>query len=241
MIRGQTIYRFNFLLCLLTAFLAADSRAESLKEQLQAKSASSKSDPKKKKIMDDAIEALRKNKLESRAKKVGDLFPNFSLKNMHGDERSLKGLLKDGPLIVTFYRGSWCPYCSIQLAEYQKHLAAWEKMGAKLVALSPELPELSQAFAQKRGLTFDLLFDKNNEIAKEAGLVFGVKGDLREIYESFGLDLAKSQGNAEWQLPVAATYVIGQDGKVKYTFIDVDYKKRAEPTEIERALKIKKR
>jgi len=140
-------------------------------------------------------------------------------------------------VIVTFYRGSWCPYCNIQLMEYQKHLSAWEKMGAKLVAISPELQELSKAFAEKRGLTFGLLFDNDNAYAKKVGLVFGIKRDLRQVYEKFGIDLSKSQGNSAWQLPVAATYVVDRNGKVTYAFLDVDYKKRAEPEEISAAVK----
>ena len=233
------IMRFFGFVFLLGSF-AAHSYADTLGKQLEAKSAESKVDSGKKKIMEDAIKELRKSKLTARAKKVGDVFPAFALKNAEGQDRSLKTFLEKGPVIVTFYRGSWCPYCNIQLMEYQKSLNAWEKMGAKLVALSPELPELSRKFAESRALTFDLLFDKDNEIAKKVGLVFGVKADLRQVYEEFGLDLTKSQGNADWQLPIAATYVIGQDGRVKYAFVDVDYKKRAEPSEIEAALKSKK-
>ena len=231
------------VLALCTLFslgLTLTAYGDSLRQQLDEKSNASKADPKRQKIMEGAIADLRKSKLEARAKKVGQAFPDFSLKNSKGEERSLKALLREGSVIVTFYRGSWCPYCAIQLAEYQKHLSAWEKKGAKLVALSPELPELSQAFAQKLGLTFDLLVDHDNAIAKKAGLVFGVKGDLRKLYEEFGLNLAKSQGNTSWELPVAATYVVGQDGRVKYAFVDVDYKKRAEPSEIEAALTPKK-
>ncbi len=212
------------------------SCAETLREQLQAKKKSGKADPKSAATMDNAIKKIRKTKILERAKKIGDRFPSFELKNSTGALVSLDKLLESGPVIVTFYRGAWCPYCNIQLMEYQKHLADWEKKDAKLVALSPELPELSKGFSEKRGLTFDLLFDKNNEFATQVGIVFGIENDLKQVYEKFGIDLAKSQGNSAWQLPVAATYVIGKDHKVKYAFIDPDYKNRAEPMEIDTAL-----
>jgi peroxiredoxin len=121
--------------------------------------------------------------------------------------------------------------------EYQKHLAEWESKGAKLVSLSPELPELSKGLAEKRALTFDLLFDKDNAFATQVGIVFGVESDLKQVYEKFGVDLTKSQGNTNWNLPIAATYVIGKDHKVKYAFVDPDYKNRAEPSDIDAALK----
>jgi len=234
--------KLKFLGCiaLLTPiFFLLDSKsaeAGNLRKQLEEKSKSGKADPKTKAIMESAIESLRKEKITSRAKKVGEEFPEFSLKNFKGEEVNLTSLLKTGPVILTFYRGAWCPYCNIQLMEYQKHLSAWELKGAKLVAISPELPELSMALAQKRELTFDLLFDKDNAFAKKMGLVFGLKDDLKQVYEKFGLDLAKSQGNSSWQLPVSATYVVGKDKKVKFSFVDVDYKKRAEPSDISAAL-----
>jgi peroxiredoxin len=227
---------FLFLSLSLIGFNLRSSHAETLREQLQAKEKSGKADPKAIAIMDGAIEKLRKSKITERAKKVGDRFPGFTLKNANGATVSLDRLLEAGPVIVTFYRGSWCPYCNIQLMEYQKHVAEWEKKGAKLVALSPEIPELSKAFAEKRGLTFDLVFDKGNAFATQVGIVFGIESDLKQVYAKFGVDLAKSQGNSSWQLPIAATYVIGKDHKVKYAFVDPDYKKRAEPSEIDAAL-----
>ncbi len=224
------------LLSTIYIFISSIAHGQTLRDQLQAKASAGKSDQKIKALMNEAIEDLRKSKIKDRAKKVGDKFPNFELKNNRGELVDLNKLLKKGMVIVTFYRGSWCPYCNIQLMEYQKHVSKWQEMGATLLAISPELPELANELAQKRSLTFDLLFDKDNAFAQKVGLVFGIKNDLKAVYEKFGIDLMKSQGNSSWKLPVSATYVIGKDQKVKYAFVDVDYKNRAEPSEIEVAL-----
>jgi len=115
----------------------------------------------------------------------------------------------------------------------------WKALGAQIVAISPELPDSTTAFAAKRNLTFPLLFDKDNEFASKLGLVYGLPKDLKEVYEQFGVDLAKNQGNDSWRLPIAATYVVSKEGKITYSFLDVDYKTRAEPEAITKALKKK--
>jgi peroxiredoxin len=222
----------------LLALISLTAHAEAtLKSQLDAKTKVSHPKAHIKKVMDSSIEELRKARLTERAAKKGGDFPGFSLPGTQGKTYQSSTLLKDGPLIVTFYRGSWCPYCNIQLAEYQKHLEEWKKLGAQIVAISPELPDSTTAFAAKRNLTFPLLFDKDNEFASKLGLVYGLPADLKEVYKNFGVDLKATQGNDAWRLPIAATYVVGQDGKIAYSFLDVDYKTRAEPSEITAALK----
>lgn len=210
--------------------------AESLQSQLDAKAKAGKADEKTKAIMNDAIEALRKSKLAERGLKVGDTFPDFTLPDSEGQKLSLAAARKEGAVIVTFFRGSWCPYCNIQLLEYQKHADAWKAKGARLVAISPELAEKSKALKAKLKLTFPLLFDEDNALAQKAGIAFGLPADLKEVYKKFGIDLAAANGSQSWQLPIAATFVIGADGKVLYAFKDPDYKKRAEPSEITAAL-----
>ena len=224
------------LFALLALFAVTAHADETLKSQLDAKTKASHVKPHDKKVMDSSVEELRKARLTERAAKKGGDFPGFSLPGTQGKTYHSGVLLKDGPLIVTFYRGSWCPYCNIQLAEYQKHLAEWKKLGAQIVAISPELPDSTTAFAAKRNLTFPLLFDKDNAFASRLGLVYGLPQDLREVYKSFGVDLKATQGNDAWRLPIAATYVVGQNGKIEFSFLDVDYKTRAEPAAITAAI-----
>ena len=224
---------------ILLAILALTAHADTLKTQLDEVSKGSHPPAKTQKVMNSSLEELRKARLTERAAKKGGAFPAFSLPGTQGKTYDSAELLKQGPLIVTFYRGSWCPYCNVQLAEYQKHLMEWKALGAQIVAISPELPDSTTAFAAKRNLTFPLLFDKDNEFASKLGLVYGLPKDLKEVYEQFGVDLAKNQGNDSWRLPIAATYVVSKEGKITYSFLDVDYKTRAEPEAITKALKKK--
>ncbi|MEO5667033.1 MAG: peptide-methionine (R)-S-oxide reductase MsrB [Bdellovibrionota bacterium] len=191
----------------------------------------------KRKVMEASIEKLRTSHLTEGIPKVGTKAKDFSLKNIRGNNVKLSTLLKRGPVILTFYRGGWCPYCNAQLKAYQEKLPAFKQLGAQLVAVSPETPDSGVSTAEKDGLKFEILSDANNKIAKSYGLVFGVPNDLKELYKSFGIDLQKNQSNPDWELPVPATFVIGKDLTIHYVFADVDYKKRAEPADIIEAIK----
>ncbi|MCO5141912.1 MAG: AhpC/TSA family protein [Oligoflexia bacterium] len=207
-----------------------------LQEKLDAKSSAGKAPKEATKVMNNALEKLRKEKISERSKKTGEIFPDFELKNSENKTIKLSEILNGSKAIITFYRGAWCPYCNIQLIEYNKHIELWKKSGAKLLAISPEKIELSKNFKEKNEFKFDLLFDENNKLAEKVGLVFGLPNDLKDLYKKFGIDLNKSQGNESWRLPISATYVVNEERKILYSFIDPDYKKRAEPEEITNAL-----
>jgi len=208
-----------------------------LNEQLRRmRDSAQRMPPEKKKILDEAIENLRQSGLMEKALKVGQTMPAFSLPNAHGQIIRLQDLLKNGPLIVTFYRGSWCPYCNVQLNSYQRHLADFRRLGANLVAITPEKPDLTLLTEEKKELKFEILTDKDNELARKLGLVYGVTGELKALYKQLGVDLEKSQGNSDWQLPVPATYIVSKTGKVVYAFVNVDYTRRADPQDLLRAL-----
>jgi len=192
--------------------------------------------PEKKKIMEDAVEKLRASGLAEKALRVGQTMPDFELPNAQGKIVRLQDLVKAGPVIVSFYRGSWCPYCNIQLNSYQQHLADFRRLGANLVAITPEKPDLTVLTEEKKKLEFEILTDKDNAVAKKLGLVYGVTGELKDLYKQFGVDLEKSQGNPDWQLPVPATYVVSKTGKVVYAFVNVDYTHRADPQDLLQAL-----
>ncbi len=222
----------------LNEFLTKNLKSLTLNDQLRLmrESAKSKMPPEKKKVMDEALDNLKKQKLEEKAVKVGQSFPNFSLKDAQGKTVTLTTLRKKGPVIVSFYRGSWCPYCNAQLSAFEQHLGDFKKRGAELVAITPEKPDLSVTLAENKKIEFPILNDKDNKFAKKVGLVFGVTQELKSIYQQFGIDLEKSQGNAEWKLPIPATFVISKTGKVIYAFVDPDYTNRATPEDILQAL-----
>ncbi|MBU2995886.1 AhpC/TSA family protein [Cellulophaga baltica] len=189
-----------------------------------------------KKVYKEGFEALNETDIIDKAKKVGDIAPDFTLENAVGTKVTLKDFLKKGPVVLVWYRGGWCPYCNINLHHLQDELPNIKAQGAKLIAVSPELPDKSISTKEKNNLEFEVLSDIDNEVAKEYGVVFKLTDDVAKIYnEKFGLE--NYNGNDSNELPLAATYVINTDGKITYAFLDVDYKKRAEPTEITDFLK----
>lgn len=200
---------------------------EQLKTQLRTKQ------PEEAKvIMDKATEDLANSGIIDRSLKVGDKIPNFTLPNAVGKTVEMQSLLTNGPVVIAFYRGQWCPYCNLELRTLQNHLPQFQELGANLVAISPQTPDNSLSTTEKNELTFEVLSDEKNSVAREFGLVFEVPEKLRPIYQNFGIDLPAHNGDETFELPIAATYVIDTDGTVVNAFVDVDYTKRQDPEEI---------
>jgi peroxiredoxin len=133
---------------------------------------------------------------------------------------------------VTFYRGGWCPYCNIQLRAYQAMLPEMTALGARLVAISPQLPDGSLSTAESNELTFAVLSDVGNRVARTFGLVWSLPEELRAALRSNNKALPGINGDDSWELPVPATYVVARDGGVALAAIDVDYRNRLEPDAI---------
>ena len=187
-------------------------------------------------IMKNAIEDLTASKLTSKALKTGDHFPDFKLPNAQGEEVSSETLLKQGPLIISFYRGGWCPYCNIELKALQAALPEFKEKNAQLIAISPERPDNSLSTKEKNNLNFEVLTDKDNSFSRSINLVYQLPGELVSLYNKFGIDLKESQNNENNELPISATYVVNKEGVVTYDFVKEDYKLRADPKAILEAL-----
>jgi peroxiredoxin len=183
------------------------------------------------------IEELRASFALERAIRTGDRAPDFTLPDPRGREVSLAILLEARPAVVTFYRGGWCPYCNIQLRAYQAILPEITARGARLVAISPQLPDGSLSTAEANELTFDVLSDIGNSVARTFGLVWSLPEELRAALLSNNKALPGVNGDDSWELPVPATYVITRDGRVAFAAIDVDYRNRLEPDAILTALR----
>jgi len=168
---------------------------------------------------------------------IGAIAPDFRLPDVKGDLVSLTDLLRHGPIVVTFYRGGWCPYCNIQLRAYQAALPQITALGARLVAISPQLPEQSLSTAQADELTFYVLSDVGNQAARRFGLVYALPEELRAALRSNNKALPGINGDESWELPVPATYVIAQDGRIALAYVEVDYRKRLGPEAILDALR----
>jgi peroxiredoxin len=175
------------------------------------------------------IEELRADFALASAVGVDEAAPDFALPNAAGKSIVLKELLRSGPVILTFYRGGWCPYCNIQLRAYQSVLPQISASGARLVAISPQLPDNSLDTANKNALTFDVLSDVRNEVARSYGLVYSLPEEIRAALRSNNKTLPSINGDQSWELPVPATYVIARDQHVALAYIEVDYRKRLEP------------
>ncbi len=158
---------------------------------------------------------------------VGDRAPDFALPDAMGDRVRLSDLLADGPVVLTFYRGAWCPYCNTQLRDYQQTLGAIEDAGATLIAVSPQTPDGSMTMQERNGLTFPVLSDVGNRVSRDYGLVYQVDDETRQRYEAVGIDLAEVNGTDTWELPVPATYVIDPEGVIRFAFVEEDYTQRA--------------
>jgi len=184
-----------------------------------------------------ATAQLRQSGVERQALRAGAHAPAFELPELGGGTRSLAKELQNGPVVISFYRGAWCPYCNLEMQALQKVLPDIEAAGARLLAIAPELPEHAGEIRDKGNLTFPLLYDRDNSVARSYGLVFTLPEPLRPIYAGFGIDLVASQGNDRFELPMPATYIVGRDDVIVHAFVDVDYTRRMEPDDIVAVLK----
>lgn len=169
--------------------------------------------------------------------KVGAKAPDFSLKNPKGKTVKLSTELKNGPVVLTFYRGAWCPYCNLQLRQLKETLAQIKKHGASLVAITPQLPDKSVAQFKQDGFPFEVLSDLDYKVIKSYNLLWELSPELDAAYKrAYGLDITVFNGPKRLGLPIPGTLVIDRNGIVRAAFADTDYKKRMEPADILAAL-----
>jgi peroxiredoxin len=216
---------------------AINNNQKSLKSQLDAKKEASKlkTDPTTKKVFKEGIGSVVKSGVLENALKVGEIAPNFKLSNALGETIDLYTYLKKGKVVLTWYRGGWCPYCNMTLQQLQQELPNFKKNSAQLIALTPELPDKSLSTSEKHDLKFEVLSDVGNKVAKQYGIVFKLTDEVAKIYNQF-FSIVDFNGDTSNELPLAATYIIDQDGKIIYAFLDADYRNRAEPSELTEVL-----
>lgn len=193
-------------------------------------------DAEKKRIHAEGIEAIKQSNVVNNALQVGDTALNFTLQNALGKKVTLYDELKNGVVILMWYRGGWCPYCNVALHYMQQALPEFNKYGATLLAITPELPNNSISTKEKNELQFEVLSDIDNAVARQYKVVFKLTEDVKKNYEnSFGL--SNYNGNNKGELPLAATYIIGQDKIIKYAFLNANHRNRAEPQDLLDVLK----
>lgn len=167
-----------------------------------------------------------------RTVKAGDLAPVFGLPDADGAIFDTRKHLARGPLVVTFYRGVWCPYCNLDLQALEAARGEIESRGASLVALSMQNAANSRKSLRDNRLGFPILVDFEGAVADRFGLRFKLPDQLVEVYKQFGNDLARINGEPSWTLPMPARYVIDRDGVVAYAEVNPDYTMRPDPSEL---------
>lgn len=183
-------------------------------------------------VMERATAELIASGQAGRAIKAGDRAPQFTLKDEDGNELSSAKLLAKGPLIVTFYRGVWCPYCNIELQAMNEALPAFQALGASVVAISPQTPVNSRKSVRTNALNFPVLSDVDGQTGADFGLRFALPDYLIDLYKNLKNDLPAFNNDPNWTLPMPARYVIGQDGIVLYSEVNPDYTRRPDPSDM---------
>lgn len=183
-------------------------------------------------VMERATAELIASGQAGRAIKAGDHAPAFDLLDQDSHPVSSAGLLAQGPLVLTFYRGVWCPYCNIELQALNEALPAIRAHGANVVAISPQTPANSRKSVRQNKLGFPVLSDVNGETGARFGLRFALPGYLVDLYKALRNDLPSFNDDPSWTLPMPARYVIGRDGVVLYSEVNPDYTHRPDPSEM---------
>lgn len=189
-------------------------------------------------VFDTDANALREKHQSILKLKVGDKALNFSLSNAIGETITLNALLEKGKVVLTFYRGSWCPYCNLQLNQYQQVLEDIQSLGANLVAISPQTPDESLNIKEKNDLQFEVLSDNGNIVARQFTTVFKNGETPIETMKALGIDFDSHYADDSQELPVPAVFIINNVGQITFAkAIDGDYRNRVEVSDIINALK----
>lgn len=183
------------------------------------------------KTMHRATDELQNSDILDGAPRVGNHLPAFDLATASGD-RLTNAILDQGPLVLSFYRGVWCPYCNMELQALQESIDDIRGAGASLAAISPQTAANSKKSQAQNKLDFPILVDEGNAFARELGLVFKLPDDLIEVYKGLGATLNSFNGDDSWELPMPARMVIDQAGTIVYADVNPDYTQRPDPSEL---------
>ncbi|WP_420243343.1 peroxiredoxin-like family protein [Roseiterribacter gracilis] len=187
-------------------------------------------------LYDQLVAQLRAAGVGEDAPKIGDPLPDFALPDGEGRPVTPASLYATGPLVLSFQRGRWCPYCREEMQSLQTQAAAIQTAGGKVVAITPEIGGGALLLRSTLSLDYPVLCDVDSGVALTLGLVFRLTDDVRRSYLAKGLDLTTLYGNASWFLPVPATFVVDRSGTIRFAHVDVDFRQRADPDAVLRAV-----
>jgi peroxiredoxin len=179
--------------------------------------------------LESCIAHLEATRFTATSLKARDALPDFELPNTEGQIVSSRELLERGPLVVSYFRGDWCPYCDLELRALESALPEIEKLGGTLVAITPDTGAALASAKQKNKLSYQVLSDADNGLALSFGLVFRLPEAIQRSFLEIGIDLPSRHGNDAWFLPIPATYVVDRAGTIRHAELDPDYTHRMEP------------
>ncbi|GAB4512155.1 MAG: peroxiredoxin-like family protein [Allomuricauda sp.] len=182
------------------------------------------------------IDKLSKSGIVENALNVGDKVPDFELEDSYGNVISLDSMVALGPAVISFNRGNWCPFCNIDFKHLQKNVAAIEKSGSNLFVISPQLKEKSAQLKEENGYEYPILHDSHNKVAKQFGICFTLSDELKTIHKSFGMDISGHNGEATFELPIPATYVVNQNKEIVYAYINPNWMERAQIEDVKKVI-----
>lgn len=189
-------------------------------------------------VMGNSLSEMLTQNLDCHAIKSGDTAPDFSLVTTNNQKIELYKLLETKPVILSFFRGSWCPFCVKELEHFNQNLKLiLDTQDVHFIAISPQKPDISAQLIQEHNINLTILSDTGNQIAKQYGLVFTLPENVRNLYKNLGANLPDFNGDDSYQLPIPATYIIDQDKKVIFSYINVNYMERADTSELIKVLK----
>ena len=183
------------------------------------------------------MQKLMASNFGDNALNVGDTIPRFTLPNAKGEPVAIANVLKNGPLVISFYRGGWCPFCNLEFKALTDALPEIQRYGATLIGISPETPDVAQQTVSQHNLPFEVLSDVGNDVIRTFGLVNVVYEEMRPLYLEWGLDIPAHNGDDSWEIPIPATYVIDTQGVIRAAYVNKDYTQRMEPADIISSLK----
>ena len=190
------------------------------------------------KVLDNAIKELEQPEHRKLVLKVGDPMPEFALHNQADEMVDACELNKIRPLVITFYRGFWCPYCNIDMNNLQKYVPEMEEFGATMFAISPEKPQYTSRIIKRQKLTFDILQDERNTVAEKFGIKWKLPRDVVDLYrDKLHYNLMAYHGNDDWSLPIPARFLVDTNGIIRYAESTPDYSTRPDPDDLVDVLK----
>jgi peroxiredoxin len=185
---------------------------------------------------DRLVERLAKLDRGEVGPQVGEPMPPFDLSDETGHLISLGAMLRSGPAVISINRGHWCPYCRMELRALAAAQDRIQRLGARVVSIMPDTAQYTSGYAVQNDLPFPVLSDMDLGYSLSLGLIFWVGAEVQQLYQDAGVELEKYQGNQGYFLPMAAKFVVGQDGLVKARQVNVEFRERMEPEAIIAAL-----